>query len=174
MSVYLITTAWTGPAPNPPDPSQYGVEYTVLAEPGRTNQSGEPRVTGWLGTTNDWYEYAHGEFESVEAAREYAEEHAGGEVYDAPEADCANDAEQGILACWYDAERAAEYWPAEEWLHDVRGELKDQLRAGDSVDALMGDIEAGAADATGQERPAGVRLLGLRSYLKELAEEVEA
>jgi hypothetical protein len=32
--------------------------------------SGEECTSGWLGTTNDWAEYAHGEFSSLEEARQ--------------------------------------------------------------------------------------------------------
>lgn len=39
----------------------------------RTNMSHEERSDGWLGTTNDWYQRAHGEFESLESAREKCE-----------------------------------------------------------------------------------------------------
>lgn len=34
--------------------------YSVCARPGRTNQSGEPRLTGWLGTTDNVARYARG------------------------------------------------------------------------------------------------------------------
>jgi hypothetical protein len=35
--------------------------------------SREIRTSGWLGTTNDWAKYAHGEFNTIEEAREARE-----------------------------------------------------------------------------------------------------
>lgn len=43
--------------------------YSIHTYAPRTNMSHEVRTEGWLGTTNDVAEYAHGEFESEEAAR---------------------------------------------------------------------------------------------------------
>ena len=43
--------------------------YYIQVHPGATNQSGEPRTEGWLGTTNDIAEYACGEFGTLDAAR---------------------------------------------------------------------------------------------------------
>ncbi|MCB1865194.1 MAG: hypothetical protein KDG50_07160 [Chromatiales bacterium] len=48
---------------------------TIQTKPGKTNMSHEPMTEGWLGTSNDVYQYAHGEFETESAARAYVEEH---------------------------------------------------------------------------------------------------
>lgn len=40
--------------------------YYVSPTPGKTNLSHEERSDGWLGTTNDWYAAAHGEYETVD------------------------------------------------------------------------------------------------------------
>lgn len=167
---YLIASEWTGPRPNPFDPSKAGVVYTLQDTPGRTNQSREERVEGWLGTTNDWYEYAHGAYETVEEARDAAARLAGGVVYDAASEDCEHDAAEGIVARWYDADRRAEYWEAAEWLYDVRHELRARLLAGETVDDLAAELEADAATQVEIERPAGVHLLGTEKFLRRLIE----
>ena len=43
----------------------------VLTEPARTNMSLEEKVTGYLGTTDDWYQYALGEYPTAEAAAKF-------------------------------------------------------------------------------------------------------
>jgi hypothetical protein len=45
-------------------------EIQIRTEPGRTNSSNEVSTEGWLGTTNDWAYYAHGEYETIDEARE--------------------------------------------------------------------------------------------------------
>ena len=42
--------------------------YQISRLPGRTNQSGEVVINGWLGTTGGIAEYADGEFTTFEAA----------------------------------------------------------------------------------------------------------
>lgn len=44
------------------------VAAEVREEPGRKNLSKEPLVKGWLGTTNDWSEYALGRFDTEDEA----------------------------------------------------------------------------------------------------------
>lgn len=44
------------------------VAAEVRTEPGRKNLSKEVLVKGWLGTTNDWSEYALGKFETEDEA----------------------------------------------------------------------------------------------------------
>jgi len=43
-------------------------EYYIQDYPGTTNQAGEVKTEGWLGTTDDVAKYACGEFVSIEAA----------------------------------------------------------------------------------------------------------
>jgi len=56
--------------------------------PARTNRSHAIRINGWCGTTNDWAVYAHGEYETVEAARSAIEDIFGSvrecDNYDSP------------------------------------------------------------------------------------------
>lgn len=65
-SYYVLSSEYVGP--NLSDRcNSHTVQITT--EPGRTNMSNEVRVDGWLGTSNDWAAYAHGEYDSIEAAR---------------------------------------------------------------------------------------------------------
>ena len=63
---YIISRENVGPDAEP-------LNKTVIIQdhPGTTNQSGEEKISGWLGTTNDCYESAQGEFASLEAAQKY-------------------------------------------------------------------------------------------------------
>lgn len=65
---YVIENKYTGPNQ---DQDQYADVDTVVisSAPAVTNSSNEERTEGWCGTTNDWAVYAHGEFETIEAAR---------------------------------------------------------------------------------------------------------
>lgn len=62
---YVIERKYVGP-----NQDQYADADTVgiYTTPGRANMSKEVRLSGWLGTTNDWSEYAHGEYLTKEAA----------------------------------------------------------------------------------------------------------
>jgi hypothetical protein len=64
MPYYITSSEYIGP--NRP---KVDTRITIMTAPGRTNMSNEARLTGWLGTTNDFSCYAHGEFETEEAAR---------------------------------------------------------------------------------------------------------
>ena len=65
---YLIETQYAGP--NTGDDRYADADrIEISTRPALTNMSHEPRVNGWCGTTNDWAVHAHGEYESLEAAR---------------------------------------------------------------------------------------------------------
>jgi hypothetical protein len=63
---YIIERNYVGPNP---DQHLNDHTYKITTEPGRGNLSNEVRTQGWLGTTNDWSETAHGEYDTEEAAR---------------------------------------------------------------------------------------------------------
>lgn len=65
---YVIENKYTGPNQ---DQDQYADVDTIVisSAPAVTNLSIEERTEGWCGTTNDWAVYAHGEYETIEAAR---------------------------------------------------------------------------------------------------------
>jgi hypothetical protein len=64
-----------------PDQHQYidTDTYRIQTIPGLTNRSHEPRIIGWLGTTNDWSEYAHGQFDTEQEARDRVSEFCSGQ-----------------------------------------------------------------------------------------------
>lgn len=67
MTYYLISTEWTGA-----DRAEHvnGDRIIISREPLRGNGNGRPVVTdGWAGTTNDTASYAHGAYDTLEAAR---------------------------------------------------------------------------------------------------------
>lgn len=43
--------------------------YEIQTAPGRTNLGNKVLVDGWLGQTNDWSQYAEGEFDTLDDAR---------------------------------------------------------------------------------------------------------
>lgn len=53
-----------------PNPEQHidADRIEIVTEPPRENMSKEICIDGWCGTTNDWSMYAHGEYETPEAA----------------------------------------------------------------------------------------------------------
>lgn len=63
---YIIKIEYVGPNP---DQNPDADEVRIQTEPGRTNSSHVERTEGWLGTTNDWAYFAHGEYETEETAR---------------------------------------------------------------------------------------------------------
>jgi hypothetical protein len=65
MKYYLTELEYVGPNP---DQHLNDHEFAIATMPSRTNMSGEEKIDGWLGTTNDWASYAHGDYESMEAA----------------------------------------------------------------------------------------------------------
>jgi hypothetical protein len=73
---YLVERNYVGP--NPYDTQFVDAdELYITTVPARTNSSKEIRTEGWCGTTNDWAVYAHGEYETIEKAREAIAEKFG-------------------------------------------------------------------------------------------------
>jgi hypothetical protein len=70
---YITITEYVGPN----ERDAYGRRHRSLlrigTEPPRTNMSREVQTRGWLGTTNDWASYAHGEYDTLEEAMESAQ-----------------------------------------------------------------------------------------------------
>jgi len=62
-TLYLIEVEYVGP--NARDKGRHAHKCRVLPVPGRKNMSGEPCTDGYLGTTDDWYKAAWGEFDSL-------------------------------------------------------------------------------------------------------------
>lgn len=66
---YIIETIYTGPNW---DQDQYvdADRIEITTTPAIGNCSREVCIDGWCGTTNDWAVYAHGEYETLEEARD--------------------------------------------------------------------------------------------------------
>lgn len=139
----------------------------IISQPGRTNLSHEERTDGWLGTTNDVYECAIGEFETLEAAREelqtrgYIPQDEVHEDVDIPEPQYSDE----CVERWFEEDWAYAHWDAENWLYAN----EDTVRA--QVDELGVDDAARYYETDAEEQ--GVRLHGTEDYLQSLvAEEV--
>lgn len=73
---YVIETNYVGPNA---DQDQYvdADKIEISTTPATTNSSHEERIEGWCGTTNDWAVFAHGEYPTIEAARQAIEDNFG-------------------------------------------------------------------------------------------------
>lgn len=70
---YVIETSYVGPNQKQ-DRYVDASHIDICTAPAVTNSSHEERIDGWCGTTNDWSVHAHGEYETIEAARSAIEE----------------------------------------------------------------------------------------------------
>jgi len=75
---YLIQHSYIGPNDDAEEVLQE--TWEISTEPGLTNRSQEPKITGWLGSSGDWSLDAHGEFATIDDARAYIAKHVGGLV----------------------------------------------------------------------------------------------
>lgn len=73
---YVIETRYVGPNQ---DQDQYvdADRIEISTSPAITNLSHEKRLEGWCGTTSNWAVYAHGEYATIEEAREAITEKFG-------------------------------------------------------------------------------------------------
>jgi len=142
---YIIETTYIGPNQKQ---DRYvdadGIE--ISTSPARANMSNEKRIEGWCGTTNDWCVTAHGEYATIEEAREAIAEKFG-EVrkIDAPD-DCLDEhvIEQykpGKYAPM--SSQATGEWAWESIKEDIRADTTDERIA-----ELVADYE-GAANSDG-------------------------
>ena len=79
MKYYIEEIRYNGP--NADDAAYIDFNrYQITTEPTHTNLSGEIRLDGWLGTSNDVSRYAHGVYDSL-AAAEYEVQNLLGDEY---------------------------------------------------------------------------------------------
>jgi len=65
---YIIEHKYVGPND---DEMYFDVDdIKICSKPAKANLSGEVRTEGWCGTTDDWSVHAHGEYDSLDDARE--------------------------------------------------------------------------------------------------------
>jgi len=124
MAYYVTSEEWTGPRSDTDTPDKRGVLYYIADRPSRGNSGSHPEIiNGWLGTTNDWHRAAHGEFETLEAAREKIVELGG--LLRPPDTNWETEEiglpegseESGVVEVYGDHDRytqmTEEYWVAE-------------------------------------------------------------
>lgn len=119
MKFYVIENRYVGPNRNNLETDWENIvrghSYDIQNEPGRTNMSGQIKMNGWLGNSNDCWSAAHGEFETIEAAEAFIQEHADDtvrEAIDHPDVDLPH-----IVARYYVGPE--NYWDAGDWLDGV-------------------------------------------------------
>ena len=71
---YIVETSYEGPNKEQNIDADK-IEISTL--PATTNMSHEVKTSGWCGTTNGWAVYAHGEYETIEEARNAIKSHFG-------------------------------------------------------------------------------------------------
>jgi len=126
-----------------------GHYFCILEHPGRKNMSGEPAVghrnsPTWLGTTNDWAEYARGAYETeeeaIQVAIELAEAHSVGyrEV---------TDDEDGLTRIFVGSDTWANLWDTEDWLAEATNEELGIYPSmnDDAIKALAEQLQSDAA-----------------------------
>ena len=116
--LYVIEMEYVGPDQRRALNSHF---YIVQDQPGRMNMSKEVCLQGWLGTTNDWSEHAHGEFETLDEAQEAIEKLTNGE-YRVIEADY--DEEYRVVVGLYDE------WGADESQNWCYCSMMEKIDAG--------------------------------------------
>lgn len=134
---YVVETKYVGP-----NPDQHIDEDVVeiQTEPERTNSSGEAKIQGWCGTTNDWCVNAHGEYPTLADAEAAVKEIFG---------DVRPYEDEGASDSVVKAYKPGLYVPMSaentgDWCYDVIQEKVTLGMTGEQVDALIGELEEAA------------------------------
>lgn len=108
----------------------------IQDHPGTTNQSGEEKISGWLGTTNGCYESAHGEFPSLADAQKYVQKTWPGvsllEEYER---------EPGEIEAYQDTR---EVWAIDDYAYDYARENISASTTDDEIKKLAAEVESEA------------------------------
>lgn len=175
---YLIETDYVGPNKKDAGGNWIGDSriMSVATSPGTTNQSHEPRTEGWLGTTNDNYAYAHGEFETLESAREAA--HEMGYTCEYTPAD--NDYYQierekdGVVEQWISEEANREQWDAGDWFINGLGRAGTCEAYGITADTTDDELDELVDRAEEEAIGEGAELHGCMQLFTELRDDLRA
>jgi hypothetical protein len=164
---YLVEANYVGPNKKDSDGNRYPHgELFIQTCPGTTNMSHEERVTGWLGTTNDISQTAHGEFNALEDAR------AAADALGYTEADDVGCDDPDVIEMRLSEQDALEQWEAEEWLEPASA--SDLHIAAGTTDERLADIADDLqADALADGRHVHdlcERLTEIRDELRHAAE----
>ena len=144
----------------------YGHYIDIQTAPGLRNMSHEPCVDGWLGTTNDWAEYAHGEYDTIESAQSARDEKFP-ETFTA-ENDPREDWPEEIVVERVYVGPGENYFDASVWAYDDGQQQITAVTTDDQIKALVTESEAAAACE-------GVTLWGdVETVYREIREDKKA
>lgn len=139
MAFYVIEQSYEGP-----NPDQHLDDHTfrIQTRPGLGNMSHEPILHGWMGTTNDWCEIAHGVFDTLGEAKAEIERLTCNSYREVDlETDCYEDilyrVRVGRLEPWSAA-------ASHDWCYES---MCDQIEATTTDDEILNWSEECATDA---------------------------
>lgn len=112
--------------------------------PAITNGSGEERIHGWCGTTDDWAVVAHGEYASLEAARAAITEIFG----EVREYDQSDEDEEDIVETYKPGKFVEMSSQATaDWAYDL---IQEDIKA-DTTDERIAELVAGYEEEANHE-----------------------
>ena len=144
--------------------------YEITTEEPTTNMSHEVRTDGWLGCTNDWDAHAHGEFETVEAARSAIAELIGDNRRETSDDDNEIRFNESIVESWTVGKY--EEWGADtsiNWCYDGRADAVDA----DTTDEQITATVAQWNEEAHQEISAKLHTQAVEEWLKEYRDELK-
>jgi len=130
-------------------------EIVIQTRPGRTNMSHEERASGWLGTTNNYYAYAHGEFATLAEAEAFIAANWPYHEYNFDEERDNPDDH------WYRDTR--HYYSADDWFYEYPPEVTADM-TDEQLEKLAEVLEEEIDDNE-------VKIVGIRDYLERRREE---
>lgn len=163
---YVISVSYTGPNDRDSRGNFLGDTETmsITTEAPRTNMSREIRVNGWLGTTNDWSHYAHGEFEVYEDALGYVKNEGFTEDVEENKAD--------VLGTWQRKSATLEKWDAGNWLINAMGQDGVLREYGISSETTDEEIKVLVERIKEEAENDGIALFGTKKCLVRLRDEL--
>jgi len=172
---YLIERKYVGPDDKASDGSIIGDTWHVMQicyTPGRTNQSDEELITGWLGTTNDWSAYAHGEYDTIEEARRAV--HEAGFTVEQTVGDDEFDDDVDVAEQWITEAASRVQLHATDWLTKCLGEDGTRERYGITAATTNHELSTAACRADEEARTGdGVEMHGTLDLFRELRDTVD-
>lgn len=169
---YLITSSYVGP--NPDD--ECFVDYDTIeihTTPAITNMNRQECLEGWCGTTNDISIYAHGEYATLEAARDaLISKHGKVRQIDKDDDDWPYD-DPEVLEVYKFGEYPAEALErTESWAYEIIDETITADTSDAEIDSLVESLERESNDE-GYTREENLRHL-ITELRQELLDEREA
>lgn len=141
---YIIETNYVGP--NRTHDQYVDVDrIDISTSPAMTNLSHVERTEGWCGTTNGWSVYAHGEYDTIDAARAAIAEKFGdvrnsnpdGDSFESDDDDVVETYKVGRFAPMSRLDTAD--WAYQGILSDIEADTTDER-----IDELVAEYEAEA------------------------------